>query len=75
MVHCGPEAEMKETCNHRKLGSGMGMVGAELVVFPGSPGSTPQYSALSTTYMCYLLKIKVKNKTVVLFNRFKNLPN
>ena len=66
---------MKETCNHRKLGSGVGMVEAELVVFPGSPGSTPQHSALSTTYMCYLLKIKVKNKTVVLFIRFKNLPN
>ena len=59
---------MKETCNHRKVRSGVGIVGAELVVFPGSPGSTPQYSALSTTYIYYLLKIKVKNKTVMLFN-------
>ena len=67
---------MKETCNHRKVGSVVGIVGAELVVFPGSPGSTPQYSALSTTYIYYLLKIKVKNKIVMLFNnRFQNLPN
>lgn len=44
------------------------------MVFPRSPGSTPQYLTLTMTYMYYMLKIKVKNKTVPLDTGLRIYP-
>lgn len=67
---------MKETWKHRQVGLRSREVwGSRLVGLPGSLGGIPWCLMLSTSDIYYLFKIKLKNKTVLLNDWFKNLHN